>query len=64
MRANRAVRLKTRALHLFGAAANRALMHVSTRPSFQGDSQLSSIAVRSGLSLFEKFRSAVRKHRS
>jgi hypothetical protein len=59
------VRLKTRALHLFGIAANRALLHVGTRASFEtSDSLISSIAVRSGFSLFEKLRSAVRKHRS
>jgi hypothetical protein len=45
---------------LFGEAANRALLHVSTRSSFEVDSLISSTAVRSGFSLFEKFRSAVR----
>jgi hypothetical protein len=44
--------------------ASRALLHIGTRASFESDSLLSSIAVRSGFSLFEKFRSAVRKHRS
>jgi hypothetical protein len=58
------MRLNTRALHIFGVVANRALLHASNRASFETDSLFSAIAVRSGFSLFEKFRSAVRKHRS
>jgi hypothetical protein len=58
------VRLKTRALYIFGVVVNRALLHSVSRASFETDSMLSSIAVRSGFSLFEKFRSAIRKHRS
>jgi hypothetical protein len=44
--------------------ANRALLHATNRVSFETDSLFSSIAVRSGFSLFERFKSAVRKHRS
>jgi len=58
------VRLKNRTIHLIGLAANRALMRVGSRPSFEIDSLISSFAVRTGFSLFEKFRSAVRKTRS
>jgi hypothetical protein len=58
------VRVKTRALHIFAVVANRALLHATNRASFETDSLFFSIAVRSGFSLFEKFRSAVRKHRS
>ena len=56
--------LKNQTIHLIGRAANRALLRVSSRPSFEIDSLISSFAVRSGFSLFEKFRSAVRKTRS
>jgi hypothetical protein len=58
------VRLNNRTINLIGRAANRALMRVSSRPSFEIDSLISSFAVRTGFSLFEKFRSAVRKPRS
>jgi len=55
--------LKTRALKLFGNATNRALLHVTTRTSFEPEALVVSAAL-SGLSLFGKFRSAVRKNRS
>jgi hypothetical protein len=58
------VRLNTRALHIFAIVAHRALLHDSRRSSFETDSLFSAIAAQSGFSLFEKFRSAVRKHRS
>jgi len=43
--------------------ASRALMHMSARSSFEPEALAVSFAL-SGLSLFEKLRSAVRKHRS
>jgi len=58
------VRLKNRTIHLIGRAANCALMRVSSRPSYEIESLISSFAIRTGFSLFEKFRSAVRKTRS
>ena len=49
----RGVRLKTRALKLFGHAASRALSHENTRASFESEVLAVSFAV-SGFSLFEK----------
>jgi hypothetical protein len=56
--------LNNRTIHLIGPVASRALLRVGSRPSFEIDPSVSSIAVRTGFSLFEKFRSAVRKPRS
>jgi hypothetical protein len=55
--------LKTRVRKIFDTAANRALMHVGTRTSFETDALVTSFTLAS-FSLFGKFRSAVRKHRS
>jgi len=57
------MRLKSRPIHLFNVATARALMHLSMRRSFEPDALVASAAL-SGLSLVEKFRSAVRKKRS
>lgn len=56
--------MNNRTVHLIGQAANRALLRVNARPAFEVDTFIASLAVRSGFSLFEKIRSAVRKHRS
>jgi hypothetical protein len=55
--------LKTRALKLFGDAAVRALLQVTTRPSYEPEVLPVSFA-QSGFSLFGKFRSAARKNRT
>ena len=55
------VRLKTQALHSFSVAPNRALLRVHSRLSFETDAHRLSFTL-SGLSLFEKFRSAVRNN--
>ena len=57
------VRLKTRVRKIFDTAANRALMHVGTRASYEVDALVVSFAVAS-LPLFGKLRSSVRKTRS
>jgi len=58
------VRLKTKALYFVNVVASRALLHIANRSSLDADSPLATLAIRSGFSLFEKFRAAIRKKRS
>ena len=57
------MRLKNRAINYVNAAASRALITMMPRGATEGDSLLTALAVRTGLSLFEKCRAAVRRTR-